>query len=161
MSHPRTASMLAAGLGASILLTSCATAQPAPPITSSTPTASSTAATSAAPSLANESTGAVAPAGTPHDVASSLEAPWSVVFRNGTPLVSERDSARILELADDGMTRAIGTVPDVAGAGEGDFWAWLSMSKDGCMPTRRQPTETGSNASTSRVPPGRWRSAKP
>ena len=119
MSHPRTASMLAAGLGASILLTSCATAQPAPPITSSTPTASSTAATSAAPSPANEPTGAVAPAGTPHDVASSLEAPWSVVFRNGTPLVSERDSARILELADDGTTRAIGTVPDVAGAGEG------------------------------------------
>lgn len=42
-----------------------------------------------------------------------------MVFRDGTALVSERDSARILELADDGSSRTIGTVPGVAGTGEG------------------------------------------
>jgi glucose/arabinose dehydrogenase len=42
-----------------------------------------------------------------------------VVFRDGTALVSERDSARILELGQDGSSRAIGTVVGVAGSGEG------------------------------------------
>jgi glucose/arabinose dehydrogenase len=52
-------------------------------------------------------------------VTTGLDAPWSVVFRNGTPLISERDSGRILELSDDGTSRTIGTVPGVAAAGEG------------------------------------------
>ncbi|WP_306736808.1 PQQ-dependent sugar dehydrogenase [Arthrobacter sp. ZGTC412] len=52
-------------------------------------------------------------------MATGLEAPWSVVFRNGTPLVSERDSGRILELSPDGTTRTIGDIPGVAGVGEG------------------------------------------
>ncbi|MGF9646909.1 PQQ-dependent sugar dehydrogenase [Pseudarthrobacter oxydans] len=42
-----------------------------------------------------------------------------MVFRNGTPLVSERDSGRILELSPYGATRTIGDIPGVAGAGEG------------------------------------------
>jgi hypothetical protein len=41
------------------------------------------------------------------------------VFRNGTSLVSERDSGRILELSPDGTTRTIGDIPGVAGVGEG------------------------------------------
>ncbi len=128
MSYPRTSSMWAAGLGASILLTSCTTAPPAPPVTSSTPSSSSTAATSTAPSLLNEPAEGVAPTGTPRNVATSLNAPWSVVFRNDTALVSERDSARILELAEDGTTRAIGTVPDVGSSGEGGL---LGLAVDG------------------------------
>jgi glucose/arabinose dehydrogenase len=52
-------------------------------------------------------------------VATGLDAPWSVVFRDGTPLVCERDSARILELAEDGSARAIGTVEGVTAGGEG------------------------------------------
>jgi glucose/arabinose dehydrogenase len=52
-------------------------------------------------------------------VATGLEAPWSVVFRNGTPLVSERDSGRILELSPDGTTRTVGDIPGVAAVGEG------------------------------------------
>jgi glucose/arabinose dehydrogenase len=52
-------------------------------------------------------------------VATGLDAPWSVVFRDGTPLVSERDSARILELAEDGSARAIGAVEGVTAGGEG------------------------------------------
>ena len=51
-------------------------------------------------------------------MATGLAAPWSVVFRNGTPLVSERNSGRILELAPDGSARPIGTVEGVDARGE-------------------------------------------
>lgn len=74
------------------------------------------------------STGRRAPVGTPRTVTAGLAAPWSVVFHGDTPLVSERDSARILELADDGTARPIGTIPGVAGAGEGGL---LGLAVDG------------------------------
>jgi glucose/arabinose dehydrogenase len=40
------------------------------------------------------------------------------VFRHGTALVSERDTGRVLELADDGATRVVGTIGGVASGGE-------------------------------------------
>ncbi|QXQ12284.1 sorbosone dehydrogenase family protein [Paeniglutamicibacter sp. Y32M11] len=113
--------MLAAGAGISFLLTSCL---PTPPLQPS-PSPSSSAETSTPPSSpstsasASGSAGAAAPTDTPRVVSSGLEAPWSVVFRESTALVSERDSGRILELAEDGSSRVIGTVPGVAGSGEG------------------------------------------
>lgn len=51
-------------------------------------------------------------------VADGLDIPWSVVFHDGTALISERDSARVLELSADGTTREVGVVPGVAPAGE-------------------------------------------
>lgn len=51
-------------------------------------------------------------------VADHLNVPWSVVFRDGTALISERDSARILELDEDGNLREVGTVQGVAATGE-------------------------------------------
>ncbi|PCE14522.1 glucose dehydrogenase [Microbacterium sp. SZ1] len=51
-------------------------------------------------------------------VAEGLDAPWSVAFHEGIALVSERDSARILELGDDGP-REVGTVDGVVAGGEG------------------------------------------
>ncbi|MHA7283282.1 PQQ-dependent sugar dehydrogenase [Arthrobacter sp. TMS2-4] len=55
----------------------------------------------------------------PATVVRGLDAPWSVVFAGKAILVSERDSARILEVLDDGSSRVAGTVEGVAGAGEG------------------------------------------
>lgn len=52
-------------------------------------------------------------------VASGLEAPWSVVFHEEVPLVSERDSGRILELDTSGAAREAATVVDVVPRGEG------------------------------------------
>jgi glucose/arabinose dehydrogenase len=52
-------------------------------------------------------------------VASGLEAPWSIAFDDGTALLSERDSGRVLELADDGPPREVGTVDGVTPGGEG------------------------------------------
>ncbi|MEG3615422.1 PQQ-dependent sugar dehydrogenase [Isoptericola haloaureus] len=58
------------------------------------------------------------PTGEASTVATGLAAPWSVTFVEGAPLVSERDSARILELADDGAAREVGVVTGVDTAGE-------------------------------------------
>ncbi|MGN7190527.1 PQQ-dependent sugar dehydrogenase [Curtobacterium sp. SAFR-003] len=55
------------------------------------------------------------------DVVTGLEAPWSVVpvGDRGDAFISERDSARVLELRPDGSTREVGTVPGVRHGGEG------------------------------------------
>ncbi|WP_457973377.1 PQQ-dependent sugar dehydrogenase [Arthrobacter sp. D1-17] len=115
MKATRTPALLAATIGAGLMLASCAATAPA-----STPQLES-AVPSPAPSSAEASTtaGNATPTGAPQVVATGLEAPWSVVFRNGTPLVSERDSGRVLELGPDGTTRSIGEIPGVAGVGEG------------------------------------------
>ena len=52
-------------------------------------------------------------------VASGLEAPWSLAFHGEVPLVSERDSARILELDETGVSREVGVVGGVTPRGEG------------------------------------------
>lgn len=52
-------------------------------------------------------------------VASNLRAPWSVAFAQGTPLISERDSAAVLEVIEDGGTRTVGTIEGVVAGGEG------------------------------------------
>ncbi len=52
-------------------------------------------------------------------VTEDLEAPWSITFYEGTPLVSERDSTRILELDEGGEKREVATIGGVAPSGEG------------------------------------------
>ncbi|WP_182346716.1 PQQ-dependent sugar dehydrogenase [Tomitella gaofuii] len=66
--------------------------------------------------------------GTAVDVATGLDAPWSIVFLGRTPLVSERDSGRIREVARDGSSRTIGVVADVDHGGEGGV---LGLAVDG------------------------------
>lgn len=50
---------------------------------------------------------------------SGLQAPWSIAFHGETALLSERDTARILELAPDGTTREVGVIDGVTPGGEG------------------------------------------
>ncbi|WP_280434487.1 PQQ-dependent sugar dehydrogenase [Nocardia carnea] len=59
------------------------------------------------------------PDGTVTTVTTDLAAPWSVAFHGDTALVSERDSARILELDADGNPREVGVIAGAAPAGEG------------------------------------------
>jgi glucose/arabinose dehydrogenase len=57
----------------------------------------------------------------PEDVevlAEGLEAPWSIAFQGEAPLISERDSARILERRPDGSLRTVATIPGVTPQGE-------------------------------------------
>lgn len=58
-----------------------------------------------------------ADAASPQTVTTGLEAPWSITFHGGTPLVSERDSARILELDAQGNPREVGIISSAAGGG--------------------------------------------
>nr|BFF15579.1 hypothetical protein GCM10025699_68820 [Microbacterium flavescens] len=79
------------------------------------------------------------------EITSGLETPWSLVFRGDTPLVSERDTGRVLELAADGSTREIGTVAGVRHGGEEDCSAWPSTTTS-CTRTPPAMRETASNA---------------
>ncbi|MGO1182980.1 MAG: PQQ-dependent sugar dehydrogenase [Micrococcaceae bacterium] len=52
-------------------------------------------------------------------VSENLEVPWSLAFHQDTPLVSERDSARILELDEQGESREVAVIDGVEPQGEG------------------------------------------
>ena len=92
---------------------SACTADP-PPTPQTSVTSAPTAATTPPPE------GRLVPDGSVETVATDLAAPWSIAFlSDGTPLVSERDTGRILEVAADGSTREIGTVGGVVAGGEG------------------------------------------
>jgi glucose/arabinose dehydrogenase len=80
-----------------------------PPLASPTPTASRP-----------EPIAGVAPSGEVEELASGLSIPWSVVpLEGGGALISERDSARIIELSPEGELREVGRVPGVLPGGEG------------------------------------------
>jgi glucose/arabinose dehydrogenase len=72
----------------------------------------------------------VLPTGNPVDVVTGLRSPWSIVFLGTTALVSERDSARVLELTPGG-TRVVGTVPGVARGGEGGLLGLAATDEPG------------------------------
>ena len=93
--------------------TACAPAERATP--SFSPIATS-APTEPEPSAAFDRGSLEAPA----EIATGLEAPWSIAFTDtGAALVSERDSATILELAPGGGSTAIVQVAGAAPRGEG------------------------------------------
>lgn len=52
-------------------------------------------------------------------IVDELDAPWSIAFHGETPLISERDRTRILELDRDGNTREVGTIAGATPMGEG------------------------------------------
>lgn len=55
----------------------------------------------------------------PRQPTTDLTAPWSIVFVGNSAIVSERDSGRLLELAEDGTARELVTLPNVVHGGEG------------------------------------------
>ncbi|MEA3552334.1 PQQ-dependent sugar dehydrogenase [Pseudarthrobacter sp. C1] len=126
--------LAAAAAGTCILLAGCTAApSPAPATTSPAPATSSTppsAPASSVPATDPAPAAAAAIAGTPQPVATGLNAPWSVVFRDGTPLVSERNSGQVLQLSPEGSARSIGTVQGVAARGESGLLG-LAVSSQG------------------------------
>ncbi|MQA96403.1 MAG: PQQ-dependent sugar dehydrogenase [Streptosporangiales bacterium] len=57
--------------------------------------------------------------GEPRDVVTGLEVPWAIAFlEDGSALVSERDTARVLRVRN-GAARPVGEVPGVVPGGEG------------------------------------------
>ncbi|WP_315914876.1 PQQ-dependent sugar dehydrogenase [Arthrobacter sp. lap29] len=118
MSWMRALRAIMAALISCLLMASCASEPPTPTRSASaqsTPTQSTpTQSTPIQPTATQP-----APWGRVSQVASGLEAPWSITFLDGAALVSERDSGRIMELSADGTPRTIGTVPGVLHGGEG------------------------------------------
>ncbi|MFD3745367.1 PQQ-dependent sugar dehydrogenase [Nocardia sp. NPDC058633] len=58
-------------------------------------------------------------AGADATVTAELDAPWSIAFHGATAVVSERDSARILEIGSDGIQYEVGVIDGVEPSGEG------------------------------------------
>ncbi|MEV1131634.1 PQQ-dependent sugar dehydrogenase [Agromyces sp. NPDC049794] len=75
------------------------------------------------------------PSGGPEVIASGLDAPWSILrLPTGGVLVSERDTADIVEVLDDGSLRVAATVPGVSPAGEGGLLGLAFRAGDGQDP---------------------------
>ncbi|WP_076708929.1 PQQ-dependent sugar dehydrogenase [Microbacterium oleivorans] len=119
-------SITGAGIAAALLLSGCS-APEEPAAESPTPSRTPSASPTAPPTPTPTQTPSPAPK-TPRTVASGLEAPWSMSVLGETVFVSERDSARILEVAPDGETRVVDTVDDVVHSDEGGL---LGLATDG------------------------------
>ncbi|MER7209387.1 PQQ-dependent sugar dehydrogenase [Streptosporangium sp. NPDC020072] len=52
-------------------------------------------------------------------IADGLDAPWSIAFHGRTALVSERDTARVVEIGERGAVRQVGVIEAVTPMGEG------------------------------------------
>ena len=73
-------------------------------------------------------------------IAENLQAPWAVAFYDETPIVSERDTSRILEITDDGGIRELTVVEQTAESTEGGLlglavhedalYAYLTTAED-------------------------------
>ncbi|SEB48891.1 PQQ-dependent sugar dehydrogenase [Microbacterium hydrocarbonoxydans] len=79
--------------------------------------AASVLALMALASCSTEPTATSVPA--PESFVEGLDVPWSIAFHDGVALVSERDSGRVLEIAEDGETREVGIIDGVTPGGEG------------------------------------------
>ncbi|HLS50139.1 MAG TPA: PQQ-dependent sugar dehydrogenase [Actinomycetaceae bacterium] len=110
--------LLACGALVLALVAACATEpdpQPAP--ASPAPPAPTQEAPTKAPTQEPEPT-APPPPTEPTVHATGLDAPWSITFHGEVPLVSERDTARVLELGEDGSARKVGSIDGVVSPGE-------------------------------------------
>ena len=78
-------------------------------------------------------TGPVKPSGTPAVLVTGLSAPWSVVrLASGSALISERDTAQIIEYTSTGRARVVTTVQGVAHGGEGGLLG-LAVRDEGAL----------------------------
>ncbi|WP_291057526.1 PQQ-dependent sugar dehydrogenase [Herbiconiux sp.] len=119
------------------VLAACAATPAEAPTTTASATASPSATASATPSPAVTPTPTAAadlrplvPSGDPVPIAAGLEAPWSIAqLTDGSIFVSERDTARILEIVG-GQAVPVFTVPDVVPAGEGGLLGLATLELD-------------------------------
>ncbi|MFS0854039.1 PQQ-dependent sugar dehydrogenase [Microbacterium sp. 179-I 3D4 NHS] len=95
----------------------------------------------------------VADAPSPQVIVEGLDAPWSIAFHEGAALVSERDTARILEVGD-GEAREVGRIDGVRPGGEGgllgiavhegELFAYFTADGENRVERRDLRGETGS-----------------
>ena len=141
MTIPKRRTLLATGvLALAVGMAGCSPSDPADEPTTGAISAPSPSTTPSTPDVEPTTTDAppepgpepeptpLVPVGAPTDVATGLTSPWSLVFHEGTPLISERDTGRILELDGDGAAREVLLVADVVSGSEGGL---LGLAVDG------------------------------
>ncbi|MGK6355747.1 PQQ-dependent sugar dehydrogenase [Sphingomonas sp. DT-207] len=72
-----------------------------------------------------------APTGTPAEVITGLDVPWSIVLVGDEALVSERDGMEILAFRPGERPRSLGTVPNVATPVDGGVLGLAALEKEG------------------------------
>jgi len=124
--HAASVMVIAAGL----VLAACTQSPvPTPTPLPSTPPPSPTTPTPATPTPPPS---VLLPAGAPEVIAEGLDAPWSILrLPGGGVLVSERDTANVVEVLGDGSLRVATTVPGVAPGGEGGLLGLAYRAGDG------------------------------
>jgi glucose/arabinose dehydrogenase len=99
-----------------------------PPGTPASPTATATPTPSGPPPV-------LLPSGGVEVVAQGLQAPWSILrLPDGGVLVSERDTANVVEVLGDGSLRVAASVPGVVPGGEGGLLGLAFRPTDGDDP---------------------------
>lgn len=102
-----------------LLLAGCSNGEPGVPSAAPLPTTSDSPSGEATPEPTLEP-GPVSPAGDPTVLVTGLTSPWSIVrLESGSALISERDTARIVEYSAPDSTRIAGVVDGVVHQGEG------------------------------------------
>jgi glucose/arabinose dehydrogenase len=134
---PRRSLPLAAAV---VLLAACSGPSSAPeqPTAGSTPSSTtpiplpSASAGSSDPSpSASARLGTLRRLGAPVDIATGLRVPWGVAFLgDGSALVAERPTGRVVRIRPDGGTSDAGTVPGVEDRGEGGLLGLAVASRD-------------------------------
>src|SRR4051794_11511322 len=123
---PRRALPLAAG-AAVVLLAACSGPSSAP----EQPTAGSTPSNTAPVPSPSSRLGTLRRLGAPVDIATGLRVPWGVAFlRDGSALVAERPTGRVVRIGPDGGTSDAGTVSGVEDRGEGGLLGLAVAPRD-------------------------------
>jgi len=119
-------------LAALLVLAGCTAA---PPLPTPTPLPSTDAPTTPTPAEPAPPPQVLQPTGTPAVIASGLDAPWSILrLPNGGVLISERDTADIVEVLPDGSLRVAGSVAGVVPGGEGGLLGLAFLPGNGDRP---------------------------
>lgn len=129
------AAAVAASVAAAVVLTGCIALPPDRTMLPSTPPGTpSPAPTSATPTPSGPPS-VLLPSGGVEVVAQGLQAPWSILrLPGGGVLVSERDTANIVEVLPDGSLRVAGAVSGVDPGGEGGLLGLAHLPTDGDAP---------------------------
>ncbi|UTT61333.1 PQQ-dependent sugar dehydrogenase [Microcella humidisoli] len=122
--------LTAALVVAALTMTSCAAPGPAPEPTGLAPLGAATPSPTPSSSMPAAPLPALAPTGELGVLASGLRAPWSIVpLATGSVFLSERDTARIVELSPEGRISVVGTVPGVVPGGEGGLLGLAALDE--------------------------------
>ncbi|KGN42630.1 PQQ-dependent sugar dehydrogenase [Knoellia aerolata] len=121
---PPPPALVALGLSFALVACSASSDEEPPPsaaTATSTPTASPSASASASGSASGSPTASPpVPAGSPSDVVTGLDVPWSIAFLpDGDALVTLRDAAEVVRVTPEGRRSTVGEVDGVDAGGEG------------------------------------------